>query len=466
MAEATPPVRKREIFGWAMYDFANSSYTTVVISVIYSSFFVDYIVPAGSGARDTYWSIAIIASTVLALLLSPFVGAICDYGGGKKRWLALTTVTCAGATLGLFFVEPGDLWLAVALIAISNAGFMIGEAFCGSFLTDLATKENMGKISGLGWALGYFGGLVCMVAMLFIITANPEGEPPSALTGEALEAWRATELGAFITQNQWAMVFIGGFFALVSLPTFFLVIERAKPAPGFEDASFGKLMKTGLAEMKDSLALARKYPVLLKFFLAFTVYLAGLEVVMKFVGIYARSEVKLSVADLSIMFIIIQVSAAGGALLFGLLESRIGPKKTVMATLFWWMGGVLGIYFLFDIAALSGLEPRQVFFIVSIVAGAGIGSLQSSSRAVVGLLSPAKRSAQMFGFWGTFSRFGLILGMSFGPVSDAVGRQNAMLLVLSFFVVGALMLWRVPIDEGIAAAAEADRLDALGETAA
>ncbi len=443
MAEATPPVRKREIFGWAMYDFANSSYTTVVISVIYSSFFVDYIVPAESGARDTYWAIAIIASTVLALLLSPFVGAICDYGGGKKKWLALTTVVCAGSTLGLFFVEPGDLWLAVVLIAISNAAFMIGEAFCGSFLTDLATKDNMGKISGLGWALGYFGGLICMVAMLFIITAEPD-----------------SDLAAFVDQNQAAMIFIGVFFAIVSLPTFILVVERSKPAPGFEHASFGKLMQTGLAEMKDSLALARKYPVLLKFFLAFTVYLAGLEVVMKFVGIYARSEVKLSVADLSIMFIIIQVSAAAGALLFGLLESRIGPKKTVMATLFWWMGGTLGIYFLFDISGLTGLEPRQVFFVVAVVAGAGIGSLQSSSRAVVGLLSPAKRSAQMFGFWGTFSRFGLILGMSFGPVSDAVGRQNAMLLVLGFFVVGALMLWRVPIDEGIAAAHEADRLDA------
>ena len=98
MAEATPPVKKREIFGWAMYDFANSSYTTVVITVIYSAFFVQHIVPAGSEARDTYWSIAMIASTIIALLLSPLVGAICDYGGGKKRYLGLTTLVCAGST--------------------------------------------------------------------------------------------------------------------------------------------------------------------------------------------------------------------------------------------------------------------------------------------------------------------------------------------------------------------------------
>ncbi|MEO1269750.1 MAG: MFS transporter, partial [Myxococcota bacterium] len=135
------PVQKREIFGWAMYDFANSSYTTVVITVIYSPFFVDHIVPAGSEARDSYWSIAIIASTLLAMVLSPFVGAVCDRGGGKKRYLAASTAVCALATAALALAGPGQLWLAIGLITLSNAGFMIGEAFCGSFLTDLATKK-------------------------------------------------------------------------------------------------------------------------------------------------------------------------------------------------------------------------------------------------------------------------------------------------------------------------------------
>jgi len=152
------------------------------------------------------------------------------------------------------------------------------------------------------------------------------------------------------------------------------------------------------------------------------------------------------------MFIIIQVSAAVGAVGFGVLESRFGAKPTVLATIVWWMVGILGIYFLSAIAEATGYAPITVFFGISIIAGAGIGSIQGSSRAVVGLLSPANRSAQMFGFWGMFNRLALILGMSFGLVSDAVGRRDAMLLVLAFFAVGGILLWFVPIKEGIAAA--------------
>lgn len=429
------PVKKREIFGWAMYDFANSSYVTVVITVLYGPFFVEQIVPAASEMRDTYWSLAMVASTIVALLLSPLIGAICDYSGGKKCYLAYMTGVLGLATVALYVVGPGDIWLALFLLTIGNAAFMIGEAFVSSFLTELADKKTMGLISGLGWGLGYFGGLIALVLVLATISAEPE-----------------TDLAAYIAQNQLAMVVIAVFFVLSALPTFLLVRERARPAPGFEGASYGTLMKAGLTEMKRAWQLTRRYPVLFRFFIAFTVYMAGLEVVMKFVGIYARAELSMTIGDLTIMFIIIQVSAAAGALGFGWLESRFGAKPTVLGTIVWWIVGILGIYFLDPIAAALGLEPIQVFFGISVVAGAGIGSIQGSSRAVVGLLSPASRSAQMFGFWGMFNRIALILGMTFGLVSDAVGRRDAMLLVLAFFAVGGILLWFVPIKEGIAAA--------------
>ncbi|MCA9539318.1 MAG: MFS transporter [Myxococcales bacterium] len=438
-APDVPPVRKREIFGWAMYDFANSSYTTVVISVVYSAFFVAHIVPAESTARDTYWSVAMIASTVVAILLSPFVGAICDYSGGKKRYLAYTTFGCALATMVLYFVAPGNIWLAIVLITISNASFMIGESFCGSFLTDLATKKNMGIISGLGWGLGYFGGLASLVLILATIGADPE-----------------KDLTAYIDQNRFAMVLIGVFFLVASRPTFWLVRERSRPKPGFEKASFGQLMGAGLKELRASYQVARNYPVLFKFFFAFMVYMAGLEVVIKFVGIYATSELDMGVKDLTVMFIILQISAAAGALGFGFLETRFGAKATVLATIVWWMAGILAIYFLHAIAEMFSAEPKSVFFGISLIAGAGIGSIQSSSRTVVGLLSPADRSAQMFGFWGMFSRLAIILGMAFGPVSDAVGRREAMLLVLAFFALGGLLLAFVPIRQGIETAARHD----------
>lgn len=445
MTAPHPPVKKREIFGWAMYDFANSSYTTVVISLLYSSFFTAYIIPDSMGAKDTYWAIALIASTILAIVLSPLVGAICDYTGNKKKYLAISTFVCAVSTLGLFFVQPGDVWLGIAFLTISNAAFMLGESFCASFLTDLATKKNMGMISGLGWGFGYLGGLGSIaVAMFFVITADPK-----------------TDVGLFVQQNQTAMVFIALFYAMAALPTFILVRERSKPVPGFEDASFGKLMKIGLVEIVESYHLARRYKVLFQFFIAFMFYMAGLEVIIKFVGIYANQELKLAPEDLIVVFLLIQVSAAVGALCFGVLESKLGAKRTVLMTIVWWIFGILGIYFLEDIAALTGQTPSGVFFVLAVVAGAGIGSIQSSSRTVVGLLSPADRSAQMFGFWGMFSRLAIILGMSFGFVSDVVGRQSAMLMVIGFFAIGGLLLLFVPIEQGILDAEKAD-LDASG----
>lgn len=435
-APSRAPVKKREIFGWAMYDFANSSYTTVVISIVYAAFFTTHIVPAESTTRDSYWAMGIVASTIIAIILSPLVGAICDYTGRKKRYLMYSTLTCAASTMALFFVQPGDIGLAILLIAISNAAFMLGESFCASFLTDLATKENMGVISGLGWGLGYFGGLTSLALVLFVlVTATPEAN-----------------LALFIKQNQTAMIAIAIFYLCSSAPMFLLVKERAKPVPGYEDAKMGQLMRAGLNELKESYSLSKQYPVLFKFFIAFMVYMAGLEVVIKFVGIYATQELKLSQGELTKVFLIIQISAAAGALCFGFLEARMGAKRTVLATIVWWIFACFGIYFLPTLAAISGQSLGQVFFVVALMAGAGIGSIQSSSRTVVGLLSPEGRSAQMFGFWGMFSRVAIILGMTFGPVSDAVGRRPAILLVVVFFVIGGALLLRVPIDQGIESA--------------
>jgi UMF1 family MFS transporter len=211
-------------------------------------------------------------------------------------------------------------------------------------------------------------------------------------------------------------------------------------------------MYAGLNEMKSSFSLVKNYPVLFKFFLAFMVYMAGLEVVIKFIGIYSQVELELSASYLQMMFIILQFSAAGGALAFGFLETRIGAKTTVLTTIVWWVIGVMAIFFLDQIAAFAGTERGNVFLVIAMIAGAGIGSIQSSSRAVVGLLSPPGRSAQMFGFWGMFMRLAIILGMTFGPVADALGsRRMALLLVAGFFVVGGLMLLRVPITEAIEA---------------
>ncbi|HEU4408468.1 MAG TPA: MFS transporter [Polyangiaceae bacterium] len=422
---APPPVRKREIFGWAMFDFANSSYTTVVITAVYAEFFTEHVVPAGA-ARDSYWSLAIVLSTVLALGLSPLVGAICDKSGRKKVYLLGTTAACSLATAALALVGPGDLGAGVALVALSNAAFMLSESFCASFLPELATEKTMGKISGLGWGLGYFGGL----ASLLLVGSIVGGEGPG-------------EVG----RTQRAMVVTALFFTASSLPTLLLVRERGRPAPGFEGAGLGRLLRAGLGELKQTAGLARQHWVLFRFLLAFMVYMAGLEAVIKFVGIYARSELQFGMGDLQTLFVILQFSAAGGAFAFGLVEARIGAKPTVLATLGLWFVAVMAIYGLGALSAAAGVEPKRLFFAVALLAGTGIGATQSSSRTVVGLLAPPERSAQIFGFWGMFSRLGTILGMSFGVAADLLhSRRTALLLVASFFVAGAVLLWPIPID--------------------
>jgi len=429
------PVTKREIFGWAMFDFANSCYTTVVISIAYSKFFVSHIVPAGSRLQDTYWSTAITISTLVALVLSPFTGAIIDKSGRKKRALIASCLACSVATAGLALAGPGDVWLAISLIVISNAAFMLSETFCASFLPEISTPANMGKISGLGWGIGYFGGLLsAALTLLVVVRSDPVGQSP-----------------AYVAENQRAMVMMGLFFLVAALPTFLLVQNRSLPAPGFERAGLGQLLRAGLTELRDSMRLVRRHRILFQFLIAFMVYMAGLDTIVKFVGIYAEQEVKLSQGEFVILFLVLQVTAALGAIGFGWLEGRIGPKWTVLLTLFWWIVGVVGIYFMDAIAALVGVTAKTVFYGLACVAGAGIGSTQASSRTVVGLLSPPARSAQLFGFWGMFMRLGSILGVaSFGFLSDAVqSRRTAILLLVVFFGLGALLLARVDIDRGI-----------------
>ncbi len=435
---ATPrrdiPVTRREIFGWAMFDFANSSYTTVVITAVYSAFFVRYIVPEGSTTRDSYWSTAILLSMVAALILSPLTGAIIDKSGRKKAWLFASCLICAIGTAGLFFVEPGEVWLAILLIVIGNTGFMLSEAFCSSFLPDLATPKNMGKVSGLGWGIGYLGGLVSVfIASQVIIKADP-----------------TSQLATYVAQNQLAMLAMAGFFLLAATPTFALVRNRSLPAPGFENAPIGRLVRAGFAEFVNTVQTARHYRVLFQFLIAFMVYMAGLDAIVKFVGIYAREDIGLTGGEFVFLFLALQLSAVAGALGFGFLEGKLGPKRTVMATLIWWIIGVLGIYLLDPLAALLGVGPKQLFYGLGLFAGAGIGATQASSRTVVGLLAPKDKSAQMFGFWGMFSRLGSILGVGFGYVADAFGSRRAgVLLVVIFFVVGAILLSRVDIDRGI-----------------
>jgi UMF1 family MFS transporter len=415
------PVKKREIFGWAMYDFANSSYTTVVVTFVYANFFVNSIVPADSAIQNSYWSIAIALSTILAIVLAPWMGALCDITGFKKRYLMVCTLASVVFTAGLAIVNPGQIWLGIAFLIISNTAWMLSESFNASFLTDLADDHNIGTVSGIGWGIGYIGGLASLIAVMAVITADVGSD-------------------TYIQQNQWAMVIVALFYAVGTLPTFLLVRERSNPKPEFSTATLSQILKQGLKHFVDLGSMLRKYPQLFKFFVPFMIYSAGIAIVIKFFGIYASSEMGISGTDLIITGAVLQIASMIGALVFGLIQDRIGAKTTIQLTLLWWTLGILSIYFLDTLTRITGMETVTLFKVLAFVAGSAIGATQSSSRAVVGYLGDKQDSALIFGLWGTFGRLAIVLGMVFGPVSDLVGRHDALLVILAYFIVGAITL--------------------------
>lgn len=424
------PVRKREIVGWAMYDFANSSYTTVVITFVYSTFFISAIVPPElAHLKNTFWALAIAISTGLSIVLAPLVGILCDYSGRKKRYLAWCTWLSVLGTGGLFLVEPGNIWLGIGFLVIGNTAWMLSESFIASFLTELATRETMGRISGIGWGIGYIGGLVSLVLTLVVLESG---------------------FGDSVDRVQFAMLIMAAFYGLGALPTFIFVRERAKPYPGFEQADFRQLIKATGRRVLAMRTIIADYPVLFRFFIAFMVYSAGISVVVKFFGIYAQEDIGIAASQVVVIGATLQVAAMLGAIGFGFVEDRIGSKNTLLLSLLWWLLGLIAIYFLEPLQRLTGLDMVSLFVAVSFIAGSAMGATQSASRAVVGLLARPEDSTMLFGLWGTFQRLAIILGMSFGPIADTIGRHSALLVIMAYFVIGALLLHRVPLKEAIA----------------
>lgn len=420
----TNPAPKREIFAWAMYDVANQAYTTVVISFIYSAFFVSFIVPDDSVLQDSYWSIALIGSILVAMVLSPIIGQRLDQGASKKRLLAISTIVCALFTSSLWFVSPGDVWLGVVLILITNTAWMIGEAIISSFLPEISKRKNMGLISGIGWGLGYVGGLISMILVtLIIVTADPDSETAS-----------------YISQNQWAMVAISIYFVVFAIPTFVLLKERP---PKLSQ----RVQKQAWYQALNLVQLGRSQPVLLRFFMAFLFYMAGVQTVIKFIGIYSSGELGLTQADLVYVFLATQFSAMAGAVGFGFVEHKVGARPTLFAVIVIWLVAIAAMYSLPFMVESSGIDVATLFLGVALLAGTGIGAIQSSSRSLVGQLTPTNIGGSAFGWWGTFNRLAMLLATTFGIVADIFGRQSALLMVLGFFVLGALLLARVPLSD-------------------
>jgi len=413
-------VKVREVFGWAMYDFANSGYTTVVITAIFNAWFVSGI--AGNAPWATFaWTAALSVSYLAIMVTAPLIGAWADARAAKKRVLAWTTAGCIVFTAALTLAGPGDVALAVALIVLSNFFFGTGENVIAAFLPELARGRALGKVSGWGWSLGYLGGLLSLGACLVWVNhAQAAGQSAAAFVPATL-------------------LITAALFALASLPTFLFLKERAVPVAAQPLQSTLRMAYTRVGE---TLRQTVRYRDLRRFLTCMVFYQAGIQTVIALAAIYAQQALGFSTQDTIVLILIVNVTAAAGAFAFGLLQDRLGHIPTIALTLAGWIVMTL-------IAWQS--ETRASFWIAANIAGVCLGSSQSAGRALVAYLSPPGRQAEFFGLWGLAVKFSSILGpLTYGAVSWFSGGDHrlAMLVTGGFFVIGLIVLFGVDVERG------------------
>jgi len=400
-------VRKREIFGWCCYDFANSAFITVVITVVYGPFFTG-VVAGGMAVANTLWSVILAASQAVVILLGPVLGVMADVTASKKRYLLGMMWVCVGATAALWFTGPGTVWLAAGLVVVAYAAFSFGENFCASFLSELSTPANAGRISGYGWSFGYLGGLGALGLAMVVLAVVPDGV-------------------------RWVFVVTAGFMLLATVPVAVLLRERKQPEP--HAGSWWRLGWESLGRAARDLPRHRE---LLKFFVSFLLYMSGLGAVVAFAAIFSERVLGFTTAENLVLFASLQVSSALGALACGWWQDRAGSVNALSVALGLWCLVALGAFF---------CQTKEAFFIVGNVAGLAIGSSQAASRAVVTLLSPRERAAEFFGFWGVFGKLAAITGpLTMGVLADVFDLRTAVLATLVFFGGGLAVVRTVRVE--------------------
>jgi MFS transporter, UMF1 family len=414
-----PGVAKREVFAWSMYDFANSGYTTVVLTAVFNAYFVSVICQGAAWATFA-WTSTLAVSYLAVMALGPLIGAYADAHAAKKRVLMFVTAGCVTATAGLYFAGEGDIALAVTLVIISNFCYAIGENITAAFLPELARPEAMGKVSGWGWSLGYVGGLLALgLCLAWILSAEARGSGTS----------HAVPMTNLIT----AVVYILG-----ASITFIWLKERATPTQTSDDSAWQRLLATA----KD----AARYRDLAAMFVCGACYQAGVATIITLAAIYAQEVMGFKTKETLMLVLVVNVTACIGAFGFGYVQDIIGKKRALLLSLCIWILMVAFAWF----ATTPGL-----FWVAANLAGIAMGSSQSAGRAMVAYFSPVERAAEFFGLWGVATRLAAVLGpMTYGVVSWASGGNHrlAMLITGVFFIAAIVALTRVDEARGRAAA--------------
>ena len=415
--------RRRAIWSWCLYDWANSAFTTLVVTFIYSAYFTAAFAD-DPGRGTALWSRGITASALVIAALAPIAGALADRGG-RRRYLILCSLLCVAATAALTFVRPDQanaVVIALGVFVVANVAFELGLVFYNAFLPAVAAPERIGRVSGYGWGLGYVGGLLALVAALVVFV--PETPPFGIPTAGGFNL-RATNL------------LVAGWFLLFSIPAFVWLRD--------ESAATGRLdVGRAFRDLAATVRHLRRYRQVGLFLLARLFYNDGLVTIFAFGGIYAVGTFGFGFEDLVTFGIVINVGAGLGALAFGFVDDRIGGKATIGLSVAALAAATL-------LAAVA--QTRTAFWAAAVLVGVFAGPNQSASRSLMARFVPAKHESEFFGFFAFSGKVTSFLGPALlGVLSDVYSQRVGVASLLVFFLAGGLILRRVDEREGVAAA--------------
>jgi len=414
-----PSGNRREIFAWALYDWANSAYSTLSITILVY-YLTKVVLPGRWGPVAWAWGISL--SMLTAAVLSPILGAMADASANKRRWLAGTALAGAGAAVLLAAVPPEMTWLVITLFVLTALGFELSIGFYNGFLPEIADETTMNRISAFGYALGYIGGAAALgLAVLVQIFGSRIGLP---------ELSDQLRVGLLILGLWW-----GGF----TLPAIWVLRDRGK-APQ-QPVPWRRAVRRAVGEVRRSLGNVRQYRMLALFLLGFLFYNDGIQSVISQASTFAIMELKFETTELILLILLIQLVACPGATLVGRLADRIGQKAALHLCLAVWVGLIVTAFF---------IPNKTVFWFLGVLLALVLGGTQSVSRAIMGRMAPPGRTAEFFGFFNFSGKATSFLGtFLFGLIIAVTGSARwAVLSLLVFFLLGWAIVSRVDIQQG------------------
>ncbi len=413
-----PHTSKISVAAWALYDWANSAFPTVIITFVFATYFTQGIAQDDiAGTR--LWGYTMSLSALAVALVTPFLGAIADQTGRRKPWLAAFTTLAIVSSALLWFARPDVEFILWALIfaGLGNFAFEAGMVFYNSLLPDVAGKDRLGRISGWAWGAGYAGGLVCLVIALvgFVQTDTPW----FGIGKEDAMDIRATALLVAV----WFLIF--------SLPLFALTPDRSSTGIRKREA-----IRTGLAAFLNTLKKIAEYKQIAHYLLARMIYTDGLNTLFAFGGIYAAGSFGFSLTEIIQFGIAINLTSGIGAIAFAWIDDWIGPKKTIL----------IAIFALISLSVtLLIIESKTLFWIFGLALGLFVGPAQAASRSLMAHMAPENIRTEMFGLYAFSGKATAFLGpAAVAFATDIFGSQRAgMSTIVIFFVAGALVMLRV-----------------------